>query len=42
MEHITKPGYVKYWEYTKEFNLDVLPYPRRKKLLRRIDGKFYT
>src|SRR5688500_504134 len=42
MEHITKPGYVKYWEYTKEFNLDVLPYPRRKNLLRRIDGKFYS
>ena len=42
MEHITKPGYDKYWEYTREFNLDVLPYPRRKNLLRRIDGKFYT
>ena len=41
-EHITKPGYEKYWEYTKEFNLTVLPYPRRKGLLRRIDGKFYT
>ena len=42
MEHITKPGYVKYWEYTKEFNLTVLPYPRRKGLLRRIKDKFYT
>src|SRR6266498_1884619 len=41
-EHITKPGYEKYWEYTKEFNLTVLPYPRRKGLLRRIEGKFYT
>ena len=41
-EHITKQGYEKYWEYTKEFNLAVLPYPRRRGLLRRIDGKFYT
>jgi len=41
-EHITKPGYERYWEYTKEFNLTVLPYPRRKNLLRRIDDKFYT
>ena len=41
-EHITKPGYEKYWEYTKEFNLTVLPYPRRKGLVRRINGKFYT
>src|SRR6476659_236165 len=29
-EHITKQGYEKYWEYTREFNLTVLPYPRRK------------
>ncbi len=41
-EHITKPGYERYWEYTKEFNLTVLPYPRRENILRRIDGKFYT
>ena len=41
-EHITKPGYEKYWEYTKELNVTVLPYPRRKNLLRRIEGKFYT
>jgi monoamine oxidase len=42
MEHITKPGYERYWEYTREFDLTVLPYPRRKNLLRRINGKFYT
>ncbi|MEO5602953.1 MAG: NAD(P)/FAD-dependent oxidoreductase [Cyclobacteriaceae bacterium] len=41
-EHITKPGYERYWEYTREFNLTVLPYPRRINVLRRIDGKFYT
>jgi monoamine oxidase len=41
-EHITKPGYDKYWEYIKEFNLTALPYPRRKNELRRINGRFYT
>jgi monoamine oxidase len=41
-EHITKPGYERYWEYTKEFNLTVLPYPRRENIVRQIDGKFYT
>lgn len=41
-EHITKPGYVKYWEYIKEFNLTALPYPRRKNIVRRIEGKFYS
>ena len=41
-EHITKQGYEKYWEYIKEFNLTALPYPRRKDILRRIEGKFYT
>ena len=40
MEHITKPGYDRYWQYLKEFNLTALPYPRRKNLWRRIDGKF--
>jgi monoamine oxidase len=41
-EHITRPGYERYWEYTREFDLTVLPYPRRQNMLRRIDGKFYT
>lgn len=41
-EHITKPGYERYWAYLKELNVEALPYPRRKNLLRRIDGKFYT
>jgi len=42
MEHITKPGYDRYWAYIKEFNLTALPYPRRKNITRRIEGKFYT
>ena len=41
-EHIVKPGYKLYFEYTKELGLEVLPYPRRKNIQRRINGKFYT
>lgn len=41
-EHITKPGYERYWKYIKEFGLTALPYERRKKVLRRIDGTFYS
>jgi monoamine oxidase len=41
-EHFTKPGYDLYWKYVAEFGLDALPYPRRKNLVRRIDGKFYS
>ena len=41
-EHITKPGYDIYWGYIKEFNLTALPYPRRKHVVRRINGSFYT
>ena len=41
-EHFTNPGYDRYREYVKELELTALPYPRRKNLLRRIDGKYYT
>lgn len=41
-EHITKPGYERYWKYLEELNVEALPYPRRKKIVRRIDGSFYT
>ncbi len=41
-EHFTKPGYEKYWEYVKELDLTALPYARRKNMVRRIDGVFYT
>ncbi len=41
-EHITKPGYERYWKYTEELDLEVLPYPRRKNVLVRIGEKFYT
>src|SRR5690242_21246791 len=26
-DHITKPGYERFFEYVKEFNLTVIPYP---------------
>ncbi len=41
-EHFTKPGYDQYWKYVEKFNLPFLPYPRRRDMLRRIDGKWYT
>ena len=41
-EHFTKPGYDRYWEYVKEFGLTALPYPRRKNLMKRMNGKFYS
>ena len=41
-EHFIKPGYERYWEYTKEFNLTVLPYPRRRDMMHVIDKKIYT
>ncbi len=41
-EQITKPGYERYWEYTKEFNLTVLPYPRRRNVYTKMNDKFYT
>ena len=41
-EHIAKPGYTYYFDYIKEFGLEAIPYPRRKGILRRIEGKFYS
>jgi len=49
-DHITKPGYEKFFEYAEEFKLPVIAYPHAegsdaapdKNTLRMIDGKFYT
>lgn len=41
-EHFINPGYERYREYTKEFNLTVLPYPRRKDMMHVIDKKMYS
>lgn len=48
-DHITKPGYEKFFEYVEEFNLPVLDYPNAEgsvakpdgEGLQMIDGKFY-
>jgi monoamine oxidase len=41
-EHIVKPGYKLYFEYARELGVETIPYPRRKGIQRRINGKFYT
>ena len=41
-EHIVKPGYKLYFEYAKELGLETIPYPRRKGIQKRINGKFYS
>jgi monoamine oxidase len=49
-DHITKPGYERFFEYTKKFNLPVLAYPNAEgsdaapggHALKMIDGKFYS
>ena len=41
-DHITDPGYEKFFEYSKEFNLTVLPYRQGKDGLSMIKGKFYS
>lgn len=49
-DHITQPGYEKFFEYTKEFDLKVIPYPHAEGSeaapnsysLKMIDGKFYS
>ena len=49
-DHITKPGYEKFFEYCDEFDLKVIPYPNAEgsdeaadeNSLKMINGKFYT
>lgn len=49
-DHITKPGYERFFEYVDEFKLKVIPYPHAEgseaapdnHTLKMIDGKFYT
>jgi monoamine oxidase len=41
-EQFTQPGYERYREYVKEFDLPYRYYPRREHILRWIDGKLYT
>src|SRR5439155_1209583 len=41
-EHFTQPGYDRYWQYVQEFNLTALPYPRRNRIMRVLQGKMYA
>ncbi|HEX3387072.1 MAG TPA: FAD-dependent oxidoreductase, partial [Mucilaginibacter sp.] len=49
-DHITKPGYEKFFEYADEFKLTPIPYPNAegsehtydKDAMKMIGGKFYT
>lgn len=41
-DHITVPGYEKFIEYSKEFNLTVLPYRQGNDGLSMIKGRFYS
>jgi len=41
-DHITDPGYEKFFEYSKEFNLTILPYRQGNDGLTMIRGKFYS
>jgi monoamine oxidase len=41
-DHITDPGYEKFFEYAREFNLTVIPYRQGNDGLSMIRGKFYS
>ncbi len=41
-EHFTEPGYERYREYVREFNLPSVYYPRREHIVRWIGGRAYT
>jgi monoamine oxidase len=41
-DHITQPGYEKFFQYSKEFNLTILPYRQGNDGLNMIKGKFYS
>jgi monoamine oxidase len=41
-EHFTDPGYERYRQYVREFNLPYTYYPRRENLVRWINGERYT
>ena len=41
-EQFTNPGYERYRDYVREFDLPFLYYPRREHIVRWIDGRIYT
>ncbi|HWB52881.1 MAG TPA: FAD-dependent oxidoreductase [Tepidisphaeraceae bacterium] len=41
-EHFYRPGYDHLWRYIEEFQLPVIAYPRRRNLLRSVQGHLYS
>jgi monoamine oxidase len=41
-EHFYYPGYTNYWRYLKEFSLTAIPYPRRDRMVRFLNGQRMT
>ncbi len=41
-EQFTQPGYERYWEYVREFDLAHVYYPRREHIMRWIGGRMHT
>ena len=41
-EHFYKPGYDEFYRYLEEFDLPVIAYPRRDRMIRFLGGKPYT
>jgi monoamine oxidase len=41
-EHFYRPGYDLLWKYVEELQLPVIPYPRRRNLLRAINNRLYS
>ena len=41
-EHFYRPGYDMFWRYIDEFQLPVIAYPRRDRMVRYLGGKLYS
>src|SRR5438552_7886427 len=41
-EHFYYPGYTEYWRYIQEFSLTPIPYPRRDRMVRFLNGERFT
>ncbi len=41
-EHFYYPGYTAYWGYLNEFKLTAIPYPRRDRMVRFLEGKPFS
>lgn len=41
-EHFTRPGYERFWDYVREFDLAYTYYPRRERIVRWVQGRPHT